>query len=60
MGVIISACQAAFLAEIVPSDLLMKPGGVERAADIFVGQFRTLMRDSLIIRAEHEQREARH
>lgn len=60
VGVVISACQAAFLAEVVPSDLLMKQGGVEHATDVFVDQYRGFVVESLIHRVKHEQRQARH
>lgn len=59
-GVVVSACQAAVLAEIAPSDMLMKPGGIDHVADVFIGQFRDFMTSALIDRAKHERRKARH
>lgn len=59
-GVVVSACHSAVLTEIAPSDLLMKPGGVGYAAEVFTDQLRGFLMDDLTARAKHERQKARH
>lgn len=59
-GVVVSACHSAVVAELAPSDLLMKPGGVEYAAEVFTDQLRNFLMTDLTARATHERRMARH
>lgn len=59
-GVVVSACHSAVLTECAPSDLLMKPGGIEYAAEVFTDQLRNFLMADLVARAKHERRKARH
>jgi len=59
-AVILNWETAAFVTELVGSDKLMQPGGIDEVANFVSGQLASALRETLLARADHKMRKVRH